>query len=111
MDFITVLGVWIKIELRIVVHRYDTDIYKQFQKNDKKIFGSSLQKLSAQKKTFQWTYARNCVYFSLQNLPFYADKSILRAVIWLVRLMHALYSNHSGYIERPTLPVLNGPPS
>ena len=83
----------------------------QFQRNDKKMFVSSLQKLSAQKKTFQQTDARNCVYFSTQNLLFYADKSILRAVIWLVRLMRALYSNHSGYNERPTLPVLNGPPS
>ena len=53
MDLIMVFDVWIKIELRIVVHRYDTDIYMQFQRNDKKIFGSSLQKLSAQKKTFQ----------------------------------------------------------
>ena len=25
--------------------------------------------------------------------------------------MHALYSNHIGYNETPTLPVLNGPPS
>ena len=48
-DFITVFGVWFRIELRIVVHRYDTDIYMQFQRNDKKIFGSPLQKLSAQK--------------------------------------------------------------
>ena len=46
-----------------------------------------------------------------QNLLFYADKSILRAVIWLVQLMHALYSNHIGYNETPTLPVLNGQPS
>ena len=83
----------------------------QFQRNDKKIFGSSLQKLSAQKKTFQWTDASNCVYFSPHNLLFCADKSILRAVIWLVRLMHALYINHIGYNETPTLPVLNGPPS
>ena len=42
---------------------------------------------------------------------FYADKSILRAVIWLVLLMHASYSNHIEYNETPTLPVLNGPPS
>ena len=83
----------------------------QFQRNDEKIFGSSLQKFSAQKNTFQWTDASNCVYFSPQNLFFYADKSILRAVIWIVRLMHALYSNHIGYNETPTLPVLNGPPS
>ena len=83
----------------------------QFQRNDKEIFGSSLQKLSAQKKTFQWTDARNCVYFSPQNLLFYADKSILRAVIWLVLLMHASYSNYIGYNETPTLTVLNGPPS
>ena len=53
MDLITVFGVCIKIEMRIVVYRYDTDIYMQFQRNDKEIFGSSLQKLSAQKKTFQ----------------------------------------------------------
>ena len=46
-----------------------------------------------------------------QNLLIYADKSILRAVIWLVQLMHALYSNHIGYNETPTLPVLNGQPS
>ena len=89
-------GIWIKIELRIVVYRYDTDIYMQFQRNDKKEFGSSLQKLSAQTKTFQCTDACNCAYFSPQNLPFYADKSILRAIIWLVRLMHALYMNHIG---------------
>ena len=98
-DFITVFGVWIRIEMRIVVHRYDTDIYMQFQRNDKKIFWSSLQKLLAQKKTIQWTDASNCVYFMPQNLLFYADKSILRAVIWLVQLMHALYSNHIGYNE------------
>ena len=42
---------------------------------------------------------------------FCADKSILRAVIWLVRPMHALHSNYIGYNETPTLPVLNGPPS
>ena len=83
----------------------------QFQRNDKKIFGSLLQKLSAQKKTVQRTDASNCVYFSPQYLLFYADKSILRVVIWIVQLMHALYSNHIGYNETPTLPVLNGPPS
>ena len=111
MDLFSVFGVWIKIEMRIVLHRYDTNIYMQFQRNDKEIFGSSLQKLSAQKNTFQWTDERNCVYFSPQNLLFCADKSILRAVIWLVLLMHASYSNHIVYNETPTLTVLNGPPS
>ena len=55
--------------------------------------------------------SKNLCIISPQYLLFYADKSILRAVIRLVRLMHALYSNHSGYNERPTLPVLNGLPS
>ena len=51
-----------------------------------------------------------CIFFATE-LVFYADKSILRAVIWLVLLMHASYSNHIEYNETPTLPVLNGPPS
>ena len=53
----------------------------------------------------------NVDVFSPQNLLFYADKSILRALIQLVRPMHALYSQTIGYSETPTLPVLIGPPS
>ena len=45
------------------------------------------------------------------NLQFYADKSILRALIWLVWLMHVLYSQNIGYNDTPSLPVLNGLPS
>ena len=42
---------------------------------------------------------------------FYADKSILRALILLVRPMNAIYSKNLGYNETPSLPVLNVPPS
>ena len=44
------------------------------------------------------TDASNCVYVLLQNLLFYADKSILRALIWLVWSMQALYIQLDTYL-------------
>ena len=70
----------------------------KFERNDNKIFGSALQKLSAQYQALQCADASNCVYFSPHNLLFYVDKSSLHSLIRLVWLMcmYALYSQKSG---------------
>ena len=77
----------------------------------RKYLGHPFKNYQHNKRHFNEPMQATVHIFSPQNLLFYADKSILRALIWLVRLIHALYRKKNiGYNGTPTLPVLMGGP-
>ena len=77
----------------------------------RKYLGHRFKNYQHRKRHFNEPMQATVYIFRYRTWLFCADKSILRAVIWLVRPMHVLYSNYIGYNKTPILPVLNGPPS